>query len=793
MASKNKLIALRALHGKGDLSDSELDGAGLTPEERQFVMTPAVRQADSDDSLSEGELLWEGMKAGAPELLYGAKQFGTRAAEKFIDPETVRQADIDANRYGPENKYDIMGEDPEKKLFGGKESIFPESMHINPYRAGKTVAQMAIPFSPSKATMLKKGLQGLKGRAKFGGKVGAVYGLALPTTESSTPGEYWAKKATGTGLGMAGGAVGGEIMNALLKGGSGAYRYSQKGVDIAKKLIQRIQGGKPLPRSLDELGGDMGRVSSELQRRIQSILDRANERGGKITPEEALKIAKYEDIGYPAGSQGAAKYPHEPLTPAQVTRDPYISQEEMLIQGHPAYKQKVANQANYMTGAVEKISEELQGAGTKAGTRYTGEAGYPSALEAGGGVAEVATRMKDRLTGRTEKIYSEATEQYGKSKVKPTGFLKAVKELEPDATAADITAIATGYDLMVRQAMRKQAQPRLGQKGTMERDKDMWASGFGHEKPPPPPKADSLSVASFEGIRKKLTRQSDQMKRQGNHEGAAVLRKLRAAMDADVEKAIGHDVYKAGRTTHQEGMQKLDIPVVNKILMGKYDDDFVKIVKNVEAMSYEQLLKLKRGMVSEGVTGKGAWRRLAAQIWHNMKEQGMHGWEGQGKGRLVSIPAIENGLKAFGKSARGLGANSEKGRLLFGDEMADKINDIIKLSKNLDIMGVGEVKTGWSAMTNLLDWGSRVLGKIPSVSGRATGNLMGGTAKVIRDVNKDKLKQQIVEKTMQGPIYAGMRDRKVGLGRLGSYVLPGGATRLGAIEANKRKRGLLGP
>ena len=747
----------------------------------------ATRINSKYEDVGEIELIWEGMKAGIPELWHGAKQFGAKSLEKMgvdFKPETMRQIDKDASEYGRRNMFDIMGEDPSKKSFDT----------FNPYRTGKTLAQAGIPLGwPSKATQAAKGLAGLKARAKFGGKVGGVYGTALPVTSSPQQpmpdADYWEQKGTGVGLGVGGGILGGELFNALIKGAgagiTGTKTYGTQGLNLVKRLVTKIRGMESLPQTIEGLGSKaaMRELSSEVQQNIQAILAKADAQGGKISLAEATKIAQYESLGYPSGSVGAQKYPHEPLTPAQVTRDPVIAQEEIMVQGHPAMKQKMQEQANYMTGAVEKVSEELQaGAGVP---RYTGEAGYPSARATGEEVAGVATKMKERLTGKTEKIYSEATAQYGKKKVKPTGFLRAVQQLEPDATAAEILAVAKGYESMVRSAMQKQARPYRGKRGTMK--KDMWASGFGHEKPPPPPKADSLNVASLEGIRKKLTRQTDQLRRQGNLEGASVLRKLRNAIDADVEKAVGHDVYKAGRATHQVGMQKLDMPVVNKVLTGKYSDDFAKIVDDVKKMPYEQMMKLKQGMLSEGGQGKTAWKNLAAQIFHDMKEQGMRGYEGHGKGRLVSISTMENALKTFGKSARGLGANSEKGKLLFGDEMANKINDIIKLSKNLDVLGVAEVKTGWSAALNILDWGSKILGKVPSVTARGSASVMQGTRRAIGDASDKKYQKEIIERTLGGPIFAGMRGKKTGMNLPARMLLPSGAVRTGAVLGERQK------
>ena len=266
-----------------------------------------------------------------------------------------------------------------------------------------------------------------------------------------------------------------------------------------------------------------------------------------------------------------------------------------------------------------------------------------------------------------------------------------------------------------------------------------------------------------------------------------MLRELRKAIDMDVEKSVGLDVYKAGRSAHEAGMRTLDIPVVNKVLQGKYNDDFAKIVDDVKKMPYEQLLKLKQGMYKEGDTGKVAFRRLAAQIWHDMKEAGIRGYEGHGQGRNVSIPTIETQLKNFSKSARGLGANSEKGKLLFGNKIANEITNIMKVSRDLEIMGTKEVRTGWGAAVNLLDWGSKLLGRVPSLQARGISNLAEGTKRAIEEGAKRKQGEAILKQTMGGPILPSkvMESRAVQWPR--NLAVKGGA-----IEGTRKKRGILG-
>ena len=735
---------------------------------------------------SEIELIWEGLKDGIPELWHGAKQLATRAtgAVVDVDPNTIKQADADANEYGRGNPYDLIGENPDKKVFDT----------FNPYRTGKAVAQLGIPFAPSKATMLKKGFDGLKARAKFGGKVGATYGAALPTNEKDSRDDYWKSKAVDTGTSMVGGVVGGELMNLLIKGGGATIEAGKKGVNVVKNLVQKIQQGEQLPQGVNDLGdpSQMMDISAVLQKRIQKILSKANEQGGVISPEEAMKIAKYEDIGYPAGSVGASKYPHEPLTPAQLTHDPHIAQEEIMVQGNPAYKQKVANQAKYMTGAIEKISEELQ---TPLGKRvgYTGSAEFPSKRETGESIVGTADLMRSKIGKKVGKEYTAATEKFGSKKIKPTQFMKVAENLKHEATASNVLKVVDGYKGMIRQKMAEQAPPYKGQEGTM--NSDVWSSGYGKAKGVGKKPEDKMDLVTFEGIRKQLTAQINELAEKGSNEGAGVLRKLRQAMDDDVVDAVGHDVYKGGRKLHEDSMNEIDIPAIKKALLGKYDDNSEKLVDDIRNSSPEQLSKLKDRMMDEGDSGKETWRRLGAQIWNDMVEKSVKSFsaEGYGKGRLASVAEMEGLLAKFGKRGREIGANSEKGILLFGEEMAKKINDVLLLSRNMEILGVGEVKTGYSSLLNLVDWGSRVLGKVPSVGSRATSGVMNSASKFVKKGNKEKVEQDIVNRTMGGPIFSGMRKKKVSGSGLPSRYLASGGSRLGAIEGQKKKRGMLSP
>ena len=765
MITEQKMNILRTAKLKGYLTDKMLRGASPEQIEEINSLSDSVAVAPEQTDVSEERLLWEGMKAGIPEVYYGGKQLGYHTAEKLgmdIAPETMKRVDREANQFNRENKYDLMGEAPDKKSFG----------YFNPYRTGKILAQTALPLrwlAPKKANLMGKGVEGFKDRAKFGAKVGGLYGTVLPTEGGEN---YWEHKLPQSGFGALGGIVGGEIFNALVRGGVGAMNLGRKGVNLVSDLVAKIQRGESLPPSISQLDATGVRdVSREVQVKIQSILDQANRQGGVITPEQAKKIAMYEGIGYETGTKGAAKYPHEPLTPAQVKQDPAIAAEELMLEGNPLYKQKMRDQQQYMTGSVEKVSEKLQG------KPLTGEAGYPSARATGEEVAGVADAMSGRLRAKTGRIYSQATKEYGKARVKPVNFMRAVKSLENKAIAADVNNTAKGYAGQVRDAMNRQVYK--GQKGTMKTD--MWSSSAG--KLPPQPKADSLNVASLEGIRKNLTAQVAQLERGGNKEGARVLRDLRNALDKDVAESVGHDVYKVGRSAHEVGMKTLDIPVVNKVLQGKYNDDFAKIVDDAKKMPYEQLLKLKKGMYSEGDKGQQAWQRMAAQIWHDMKEAGIRGYEGHGQGRNVSIPAIETQLKQFGKSARGLGANSEKGKLLFGEDIANEINNIMKLSRDLEIMGAREVRTGWGGLVNLLDWGSRLLGRVPSVQARGASSLAQGTKKAIEEGAKTKFQQKILDRTLQGPLPPPQ----------GRSYLRGFGIGAGGVEGAKRKRGGLSP
>ena len=80
--------------------------------------------------------------------------------------------------------------------------------------------------------------------------------------------------------------------------------------------------------------------------------------------------------------------------------------------------------------------------------------------------------------------------------------------------------------------MAEQAPPYKGQEGTM--NTDVWSSGYGRAKGAGKKPQDQMELVTFEGIRKQLTAQIDELANSGKNEGAGVLRKLRQAMDDDV-------------------------------------------------------------------------------------------------------------------------------------------------------------------------------------------------------------------------------------------------------------------
>jgi hypothetical protein len=328
-------------------------------------------------------------------------------------------------------------------------------------------------------------------------------------------------------------------------------------------------------------------------------------------------------------------------------------------------------------------------------------------------------------------------------------------------------------------------------------EKDLFSSGYGKMKGgKPTPKAPaSLEVATYEGIRKKLTNQIHELSSTGKNEASSVLRRLRDAMDADVKAGVGHDVYAKSRKLHTTEMEDFEVPSLIKALRGKYDDEAEKIVNDITNSSPEQLSKLKTRLMREA-SGPETWRKLAAQIWHNFMEKAVKEFsaEGYGQGRLASVATMEKELAKFGRRGREIGAGSEKGLLLFGKEMADKINDVLLMSRNLDILGVGDVKTGFTSLLTLVDWGSKVLGKVPSITSKAAGGVAGGVSRAMKQSQKDKYREEIIERTLGGPVFPGMRGQKVGPGFFSRNVAPylsrygqgRGATLGGAVGGQDR-------
>ncbi len=814
MISDERMQMLREDAREGWLTPRMLKGASPEQREELSLIAPDEKENTSQvDDPSKLELFGEGLTDSLPELGRGAVQFGTHLADTLLpdsyspSPQAIKKADRKAGyfRNPNENPYFKAGEQPDKKLF---QLTYPFSDRelfsgFNPYETGKVAGQMGIPLGKF---MPKGGLGTLKNRWKFGTGLGLGYGGLLPNEGGE---DYWKDKGWQMGIGAVGGPIVGELVYKLLQVGVGAGQsiksLGDKTLNFVKTLGKHIGEGKQLPESLSQLPErDVRGVSVAIQERVEQILKEAKSQGGVLTPEQALKVANYESIGYPSGTKGAEKYPLEGMTPAQVTQDRGIAAEEKMLEGNPFYIQKMMDQDQYVTGAIGKVSEKLQ-TPTGRTPAYTGEVGYPEITSTGKEVAGVADAMSERLRAKTGRIYSQATQEYGKARVKPTNYMKTVEEIKNDATASDVTDKVAGMTGKIRATMINQRpKPYKGQKGTMKADKqklpssldDAWSASTAKPQPTTQPKADSLSVASYEGIRKTITNHVAQLRKSGNLEGAEVMRKLRNAMDRDVELAVGHDVYKVGRGVHEAGMTgHLDHPVVTKVLTGGYNEKFEQVVTDVEKLPYEQLLKLKRGMYTEGARGKEAWRKLASQIWHEMKEKAIKGYEGHGpQGRTVGVPTLENKIKQFSKTASGLGANTPKGKLLFGEEIANEITNILKASRDLQIMGKREVRTGWGGIVNLLDWGSKLLGKVPSLQTRGASNVLSQATQAIKQKEQKKIAGEVLERTMKDPRQFRPKPKGKVAGIMNAYKLNPliGTQATGIREIDKRRKGLLG-
>lgn len=799
MLDETTMKILETMKRTGDKIDPELlrdaDPDQLNHLNSISMEAPDAQQVDDPSKL---ELFGEGLIDSYPELGRGAVQLGTHLADTLLpdsyspSPETIREADRKAGyfRNPNENPYFKAGEQPDKKLFQLTHPFSDRELFsgFNPYETGKVAGQMGIPLGKF---MPKGGLGTLKNRLKFGTGLGAGYGALLPNEGGE---DYWKDKGWQMGVGAVGGPIIGEIAFRILQAGvagaEGIQRLGNKTIDFVKSFAERIRQGEQLPESLAQLPDDALRgVPVQIQERLQQILDEAKTQGGVLTPEQALRVATQESIGYPSGTQGAEMFPHRPLTPAQLTQDPAIAAEELMLEGNPAYKQILRDQDKYMTGGAEKVQEMIEGVPE---SKMTGSASAPEPRLTGENIARTTEAMRARVAGKARKLYTEATQQYGKAKVKPSRFLTLAKKYSDGAVSSELKSTINGYVGQVKQAMARSAKPYKGQKGTMKAD--MWSSSAG--KPPPPtvqPKADSLTASNLEGIRRSITRQAEQAKKGGKGEEAGLLKELRNAIDADVKASVGHDVYGASRQAHHVGMESINIPVVKNILKGGYNSDYAKVVKDVEKMSYEQLLRLKRAMYKEGDIGKISWQKLASQVWYTMKEKAIKGREGHGQGRNVSIPQIETALTRFGNSVSALGANSEKGKLLFGEDVANAINNLLKTSRDMEIMGRRETRTGWGGLVNLLDWGSKLLGKVPSLQTRGASGVLTQATQAVKQKEKDKIAEQVLERTMKNPRQFRPRPQ----GKVRRWYKPNPlfypeATGIQEID-KRRKRGVLSP
>jgi hypothetical protein len=207
--------------------------------------------------------------------------------------------------------------------------------------------------------------------------------------------------------------------------------------------------------------------------------------------------------------------------------------------------------------------------------------------------------------------------------------------------------------------------------------------------------------------------------------GKSKLRDLKASLDADVEKAVGADVFGAARSAKAkfEGdlsrakISKFDTRkkelvrdiLGNKVNPDRFLDDAV-LSKSTRSTDLEQLKRYL--LLDKSDAGTAAWNDLRAEAMERIRSLSVKEVAGEPS---LSRAGIEKALKQFGR---------DKLRVLFNPEERKFLNNMLKVSKLREpvrgtALGLGPSGQGASLI-------AKAVNRIPLIN-----SVFGGAAELI--------------------------------------------------------------
>ena len=483
--------------------------------------------------------------------------------------------------------------------------------------------------------------------------VGEVVGQALPFVPAgigvagiaSTPLRV---AATGT-LGGTEGAViakgqGGNLGEQIFSAGIGAGVASalELGVPIigrlGGKLVRRALGKSPKGAVVDK----MGNPSQELLQALKSegiefsdlVDDAVKElKRSEVKPAQAARKAFLESQGLTGDAAP---------TRAQITRsvDDFAVQQEALKSSGRVEK-RIAAQDKVLTTRFSDVIE-----------RTGGDPNLPTSS-----VSESLLQKATVLDDEISSLYTQAREIVGDEKVVRFDALsRKLKDLAPlnERSGGNVKAVFE----------------TLKQKGLI--GKDMKPTG-------------RLGVEETETQVRQLINSLYDSSKSGGDPVNSVLREMKDALDDDVFKGSGEDLFKAGRAAKAKFERDLARAKISKfdtrkknlvrdILENKDSvapDNFTKNVVFGKGWRDTDLQQLKDYITTEG-HGQSAWNDLRADVLQNIKEKAFIGPQDANGFQSLSRDKIDKALGTIGLN---------KMKVLFSPEELSFLNNLKKVAE----------------------------------------------------------------------------------------------------------------
>lgn len=516
---------------------------------------------------------------------------------------------------------------------------------------GLTTIGRAIGLADPESEAVAQSFKGLQDRNPISTTIGEVAGESAPfllpglgagALLSKTAAGLGARALTAGGLGaLEGGAItrgkGGAVSDQFAGAGIGGAAAGALELvlpvigRIGGKIIRNALGKAPSGAVMDAAGNPSDEFLDALQRSGLTIDDVAEQArmtlaGEAVDPSQAARKSFLE-------TQGLSP------TKAQVTRDAadfQAQQEATKTSG--AVRDALEGQEAFLTS---RFDNAVLGTGG-------------SAVSPTSGVSDVLTSKATALDTRIGELYKQAKDvSPGRKNVRFQGLTKKLRELAPSdrRTGGNISAVVGDMQA----------------KGIL--DAEMKLVG-------------KVDVETAEDLRK-LTNELFDAK---NGFGNAKLRELKDALDDDVFKAAGRDVFKEARKAKFDFEKGLSRAKVSKFDSRK--KNIVRdILENSDSVNPEQFtdkvvfgkgwrstdLQQVKDYITDGTgeAGQKAFNDLRAETLHKIKERSFIGpADGAGQ-KALSRDKLEKAIQSVG---------DKKLAVLFSKEERKFLSDMVKVS-----------------------------------------------------------------------------------------------------------------